>query len=99
MKTFDFHLDQKVTTWMRTDFEIKANSLKEAIEIAKEKYKNGDLDEMSWEEIDGLSQELLEPEENGNQPTAEIYYMNEAGDVSEVFNNGNSLEPRPLNYW
>ncbi len=98
MKTFDFHLDQKVTTWMRTEFEIKANTLKEAIEIAKEKFDNGDLDDIGWEEIDGLN-EVLQPSENGNQPTAEIYYMNEQGDVREVFNNSDNLSPREANYW
>ncbi len=98
MKTYDFHLDQKVTTWMRTEFEIKANSLKEAIEIAKEKFDNGDLDDINWEEIDGLN-EVLQPSENGNQPTAEIYYMNEQGDVREVFNNSDNLSPREPNYW
>jgi len=30
MKTFNFYLDTKITTWMRTDFEIEANSLEEA---------------------------------------------------------------------
>jgi hypothetical protein len=98
MKTFDFHLDQKVTTWMRTEFEIKANSLKEAIEIAKEKFDNGDLDDISWEEIDGLN-EVLQPSDNGNQPTAEIYYMNEVGDVQEVFNNSGNFNPKEANYW
>jgi hypothetical protein len=98
MKTFDFHLDQKVTTWMRTEFEIKANSLKEAIEIAKEKFDNGDLDDISWEEIDGLN-EVLQPSDNGNQPTAEIYYMNEVGDVREVFNNSGTFNPKEANYW
>ena len=98
MKTFDFHLDQKVTTWMRTEFEIKANSLKEAIEIAKEKFDNGDLDDISWEEIDGLN-EVLQPSDNGNQPTAEIYYMNEVGDVREVFNNSGTFNSKEANYW
>jgi len=98
MKKFDFHLDQKVTTWMRTEFEIKANSLEEAIEIAKEKFNNGDLEDIAWQEIDGLN-EVLQPNENGDQPTSEIYYMNEVGDVREVFNNGNSFNPREVNYW
>ena len=98
MKTFDFHLDQKVTTWMRTEFEIEAKTLKEAIEIAKQKFERGDLDEISWEEIDGLS-EVLQPSENNNQPTAEIYYMNERGDVREVFNNVDSTTPKAVNYW
>ncbi len=42
MKTFDFLLDQKVTTWMRTDFSVEANNLNEAVKIAKEKLERGD---------------------------------------------------------
>jgi len=87
MKQFNFHLDQKVSTWMRTEFEIEAKSLKEAIKIAKEKFHRGDLDEISWEEIDGLSHEVMTPSDNGNEPTAEIYYTDDIGEIEEVFNN------------
>jgi len=86
MKTFEFFLDQKVTTWMRTDFEVKANDLNEAVKIAKQMYEDGDLDEVSWEEIDG-TKEVLDPEENGGESTAEIYQMNNNGDVLEVYSN------------
>ena len=47
MKTFEFFLDQKVTTWMRTDFEVKANNLNEAVKIAKQMYEDGDLEQIS----------------------------------------------------
>jgi hypothetical protein len=30
MKTFNFYLDQKVTTWYRTNYEVEAESLEEA---------------------------------------------------------------------
>ena len=86
MKTFDFHLDQKVTTWMRTEFEIKANDLNEAVKIAKEKFHRGDLEDIAWQEIDGLN-EVLQPSDNGGEPTSEIYYMDEVGDVFEVYSN------------
>lgn len=86
MKTFDFHLDQKVTTWMRTEFEIKANDLNEAVKIAKEKFHRGDLEDIAWQEIDGLN-EVLQPSDNGGEPTSEIYYMDEVGDVFEVYTN------------
>jgi hypothetical protein len=86
MKTFDFHLDQKVTTWMRTEFEIKANNLNEAVKIAKEKFHRGDLEDIAWQEIDGLN-EVLQPSDNGGEPTSEIYYMDEVGDVYEVYSN------------
>ena len=87
MKQFNFHLDQKVSTWMRTEFEIEAKSLKEAIKIAKEKFHRGDLDEIGWEEIDGLTNMQLQPEENNNNATVEIYYTDDIGEVEEVFNN------------
>jgi D-mannonate dehydratase len=86
MKTFEFFLDQKVTTWMRTDFEVKANDLNEAVKIAKEMYNRGDLDNIAWQEIDD-TKEVLKPSDNGGESTAEIYNMNQLGDVLEVFNN------------
>jgi len=86
MKTFEFFLDQKVTTWMRTDFEVKANDLNEAVKIAKQMYEDGDLEQISWEEIMD-TKEVLRPSDNGGESTAEIYNMNGRGDVLEVFNN------------
>ena len=86
MKTFEFFLDQKVTTWMRTEFEVEANDLNEAVKIAKEKFHRGDIDEIAWHEIDG-TKEVLQPSENDGETTAEIYNMNERGDVMEVYNN------------
>ena len=86
MKTFEFFLDQKVTTWMRTEFEVKANDLNEAVKIAKEKLENGDLEDIGWQEIDG-TKEILQPKDNGGESTAEIYNMNQLGDVLEVFSN------------
>ena len=86
MKTFEFFLDQKITTWMRTEFEVKANDLNEAVKIAKEMYDRGDLDDIGWQEIDG-TKEILQPKDNGGESTAEIYNMNGRGDVLEVFSN------------
>jgi D-mannonate dehydratase len=86
MKTFEFFLDQKVTTWMRTDFEVKAKDLNEAVKIAKEKFTNGDLENIAWQEIDD-TKEVLKPSDNGGESTAEIYNMNERGDVLEVYSN------------
>jgi hypothetical protein len=86
MKTFEFFLDQKVTTWMRTDFEVKANNLNEAVKIAKQMYEDGDLEQISWEEIMD-TKEVLQPKDNGGESTAEIYNMNGRGDVLEVFSN------------
>ena len=86
MKTFEFFLDQKVTTWMRTDFEVKANDLNEAVKIAKEMFNRGDMDNIAWQEIDD-TKEVLKPSDNGGESTAEIYNMNERGDVLEVYSN------------
>ena len=86
MKTFEFFLDQKVTTWMRTEFEVKANDLNEAVKIAKQMYDDGDLEGVSWEEIMD-TKEVLQPSDNGGESTAEIYNMNQLGDVLEVFSN------------
>ena len=86
MKTFVFFLDQKVTTWMRTEFEVKANDLNEAVKIAKQMYDAGDLEGVSWEEIMD-TKEVLQPSDNGGESTAEIYNMNQLGDVLEVFSN------------
>jgi D-mannonate dehydratase len=86
MKTFEFFLDQKVTTWMRTDFEVKAKDLNEAVKIAKQMYEDGDLEQIRWEEIMD-TKEVLQPSDNGGESTAEIYNMNGRGDVLEVFSN------------
>jgi hypothetical protein len=86
MKTFEFFLDQKVTTWMRTEFEVKANNLNDAVKIAKQMYDAGNLEQISWEEIMD-TQEILNPKDNGGESTAEIYNMNGRGDVLEVYNN------------
>ena len=86
MKTFEFFLDQKVTTWMRTEFEVKANDLNEAVKIAKEMYNRGDLEDIGWQEIMD-TKEVLQPSDNGGESTAEIYNMNERGDVLEVYSN------------
>lgn len=86
MKTFEFFLDQKVTTWMRTEFEVKANDLNEAVKIAKEIYDRGDLEEIGWEQIIG-TEEVLQPSDNGGETTAEIYQMSKTGDVLQVYDN------------
>lgn len=86
MKTFEFFLDQKVTTWMRTEFEVKAENLNEAAKIAKQMFDAGDLDDLRWEGIMD-TYEILQPEDNGGESTAELYNMAKNGDVLEVYNN------------
>ena len=86
MKTFEFFLDQKITTWMRTEFEVKANDLNEAVKIAKEMYDRGDLEDIDWQEIMD-TKEVLQPSDNGGESTAEVYNMAKNGDVLEVYSN------------
>lgn len=86
MKKFEFFLDQKVTTWMRTEFEVEADNLNDAAKIAKEMYDRGDVDNIAWQEIDG-TKEVLQPKDNGGETTAELYNMEKNGDVLEVYNN------------
>jgi len=86
MKTFEFFLDQKVTTWMRTEFEVKANDLNDAVKIAKEMYDEGKLEDIGWEAIID-TYEVLQPKDNGGESTAELYNMEKNGDVLEVYSN------------
>ena len=86
MKTFEFFLDQKVTTWMRTEFEVNASDLNEAVKIAKEMYDKGELQDIGWQEIMD-TEEVLQPIDNNGESTAELYNMNEHGDLLEVYNN------------
>ena len=84
MKTFEFFLDQKVTTWMRTEFEVKANDLNEAAKIAKQMYDDGELEDIGWQEIMD-TKEVLQPSDNGGESTAELYNRETNGDVLEVY--------------
>jgi hypothetical protein len=92
MKTFNMFLDQKVTTWMRTEFEVEAETIEEAKKLAIEQYKDGDLDEISWDEVDGCK-EIMTVEENDGFSTAEIYYADdEAKGMDEFYTNKTNLE-------
>ena len=71
METFDFFLDQKITTWMRTRFYIEATSREEAIEKAKKQYE-GLCEKEIWEEIPDV-QETMSVRDNGGFSTEEIY--------------------------
>ena len=70
--TFQFNLDQKITTWMRTDFEIDAIDEEEAKLKALEFVKGDEITEMPWEEIMD-TQDIISVEENGGEPTKELY--------------------------
>ena len=71
-KTFDFYVDQKVTTWYRTHFEVEAGSLSEAKKKALEFYEKGNTSDLPWEQYDGTT-ELMSVEENDGASVTEIY--------------------------
>ena len=79
METFDFYLDTKVTTWYRTPFEIEAESLEEAQKLAVKFIEDGDHTDISWHQVDDTTEGIV-PEENGNEPTEELY-DNSTGNV------------------
>ena len=83
METFDFYLDTKVTTWYRTPFEIEAESLEEAQKLAVKFIEDGDHTDISWHQVDDTIEGIV-PEENGNEPTEELY-DNSTGNV--IWNN------------
>ena len=73
MKTFDFYLDTKVTTWYRTPFEVEANSLEEAKQKAIEFVKDDEHSSISWDQVDETT-EVMSVDENGGESTEELYY-------------------------
>jgi hypothetical protein len=73
LKEFIFNLDQKVTTWMRTEFTIEAETLTEAKELAIKFHLDGETEEIAWTEIEGCY-EKMKVEENGGESTEELYF-------------------------
>jgi hypothetical protein len=90
METFDFFLDQKITTWMRTRFSVEATSREEAIEKAKKEYEELCWDE-SWEEIPDV-QETMSVRDNAGFSTEEVY-IDEFPTIKIWENGMNSLDP------
>jgi hypothetical protein len=72
MKTFEFFLDEKVTTWYRTPFEIEAKTLKEAKEKAIKFVQNGKTESLGWDHIEDTI-ELMSVEDNGGVQTKELF--------------------------
>lgn len=92
MRTFNMYLDQKVTTWMRTEFNIEAETIEEAKKLAIEKLERGDLDVIGWDEITE-SKEIMLPKENDGCATAELYYWDDvAKGNDEFYSNKTNLE-------
>ena len=76
MEKFNFDLDQKVTIWMRTPFEVEAETLEEAKQKAIEFHQKGNTENLGWEKLLD-TQEFLSVEENGGEPTEEIFFNSE----------------------
>ena len=84
MENFNFYLDQKVTTWMRTNFEVEAESFEEAVKKANEMYESGKLNDIGWDEVDS-TKETMDTKENDGYSTEELYYE----DGNLIYQNGN----------
>jgi hypothetical protein len=72
METFNFYLDQKVTTWMRTNFSVEGESLEVARQKAVDFVKEGNTSELPWDEIMD-TKEVMSIEDNGGMSTEEIF--------------------------
>jgi hypothetical protein len=72
MKKFNFYLETKVTTWYRTPFEIEADSIEDAEKKAIQFHLDRNTELLGWEQIEGVVTPLY-PEDNGHEPTEEIY--------------------------
>lgn len=71
-KKFNFYVDQKVTTWMRTYFDVDAITKEESKELAKKFVEEGNTSAIPWEEVFCV-RELMSLEENNGFSTEEIY--------------------------
>lgn len=72
MAKFNFYLDQKVTTWMRTHFSVEGETLEIARQNAVDFVKEGNTSELPWEEIMD-TKEVMSVEENYGHSTEEIF--------------------------
>jgi alkylated DNA nucleotide flippase Atl1 len=72
MEKFNFYLDQKVTTWMRTEFSVEGESREVARQMAVDFVKKGNTSELPWEEVMD-TKELMSLKDNGGMSTEEIF--------------------------
>ena len=84
MEKFNFYLDQKVTTWMRTNFSVEGESREVARQMAVDFVKEGNTSELPWEEVMD-TKELMSLKENDGMSTEEIFEE----DGTYVYINGN----------
>ena len=80
-KEFDFYVDQKITMWQRTYFTLHAESYPDAIQKVNDHFKNkpkpvdmldelGEQGDYEWVYDSAID---MTKEENGNNPTIEVY--------------------------
>ena len=82
-KVFNFYLDQKVTNWYRTNFEIEAETEEEAQKMAIRFVKEGYTEEIGWDEVEGIITPM-DVTDNDGLSTEEIYFE----DGSMIYQNG-----------
>jgi alkylated DNA nucleotide flippase Atl1 len=72
MEKFNFYLDQKVTTWMRTEFSVEGESREVARQMAVDFVKEGNTSELPWEEVMD-TKEVMSLKDNDGMSTEEIF--------------------------
>jgi hypothetical protein len=87
IKTFNFYLDQKVTTWMRTNFSVEGESREVARQMAVNFVKEGNTSEIPWDEVMD-TKELMSLKDNDGMSTEEIFEE----DGTYVYVNGKDHE-------
>ena len=87
IKTFNFYLDQKVTTWMRTEFSVEGESREVARQMAVDFVKEGNTSSLPWEEVMD-TKELMSLKDNDGMSTEEIFEE----DGTYVYVNGKDHE-------
>ena len=77
MAEFEFHLDQKHTIWYRNNLVIEADTLEEAKAKVLKICNTNSSDLLSdyWETMFETA-EQISPDENGGEPTEEVYVDN-----------------------
>ena len=90
MEKFNFYQGRKVTCWERTHFDVKAESYEEAVALVKS-WQGEDV--LCFEDDENIiitngetlydTSESLSVEENGGQPTIEVF----ANNGEDIINN------------
>lgn len=87
MEEFEFYLDQKVTTWMRTRFSVEGESRDIARQKAVDFVKEGNTSDLPWDEVMD-TKEIMSLKDNDGMSTEEIFEE----DGTYVYVNGNDKD-------